>query len=435
MQHFDLIIIGGGSGGIGAALTAGRAGVRTLWIEKEDRLGGTGVHALVNVWQPGYSASALAPEVARRLIARGDGCYVASASDTPSGRPLYRHAPEVAYPGTLRRWQDRQAMVISPGFVYTPDAMDAVIREMAAETGVITLWTRAVFLDTHTIPADDGLRRIASVTVETPNGVTTVTANHFIDAGADIPLARRAGCGWLMGREAADEYGEASAPPTREFKLNGWTLCFLIAEGADRVVLPADGYGNDSDWAHIGALPRSGYYVNMCLQVTGEAGWAMGVEQARACLLGNIARRWPGVRAAYGLVGYGITSLASRIGVREGPRLRARYMLTEQDFHRGGFGAHHPDCVAFTDHALDRHAPDGGCAEATNGPLGIPFRCLQPREIDNLLVACRGAGFSSLAASAARLQRTMIELGEAAGHYVATGQVIARALPAYRDVE
>jgi hypothetical protein len=48
-------------------------------------------------------------------------------------------------------------------------------------------------------------------------------------------------------------------------------------------------------------------------------------------------------------------------------------------------------------------------------PYGIPYRCLLPRSLDNLLVACRGAGFSSLAASSCRLSRTMMQLGQAAG--------------------
>ncbi len=36
-------------------------------------------------------------------------------------------------------------------------------------------------------------------------------------------------------------------------------------------------------------------------------------------------------------------------------------------------------------------------------------------KMKNLLVACRGAGFSSIAASSCRLSRTMMQLGQAAG--------------------
>lgn len=425
-NHYDLIVIGGGSGGAGAAITAGRLGARTLWVEKERVLGGTGVNALVNIWQPSYTTSVLAEEIARRLIDRGGGAFLTPASDTPSGRPLYRIARDIAYAQTLRRWDDYPRKQLAPAVVYTPAAMDAVLRELAAESGQVTVATQTLFLD-----AQSSGGRITGITVQTPDGIAMFTADAFIDAGADIPLAISAGCAWRLGREAAAEYGEPSAPPEPVYQLNGCTLCFIIEHGPDRIPLDAEPYGNDSDWAAICEMPDGRLCVNMVYQLSGEACRAMGAEQARELLLGNIRRRWPGVQRAYGLQEYGIADIAPRIGVRESPRLHARYVLTEHDFDRGNFGAHHPDCIAFTDHALDLHAPGGGCTEAQHGPMGIPFRCLQPREIDNLLVTCRGAGFSSLAASAARLQRTMIELGEAAASYYATGKVPVPARPAY----
>ena len=88
--------------------------------------------------------------------------------------------------------------------------------------------------------------------------------------------------------------------------------------------------------------------------------------------------------------------------------------------------------IAFCDHALDTHAPGGGCTEVPNGPFGVPFRCLQPREVDNLLVACRGASFPHIAASAARLPRTMIELGEAAANSLTDGRAVPPPRPPYR---
>jgi hypothetical protein len=47
--------------------------------------------------------------------------------------------------------------------------------------------------------------------------------------------------------------------------------------------------------------------------------------------------------------------------------------------------------------------------------LGNLKRCLQPKAMNNLLVACRGGSFSSIAASSCRLSRTMMALGHAAG--------------------
>lgn len=411
MSHYDLIVIGGGAGGTGAAITAARLGLRVLWVEKERTLGGTGVHALVNVWQPSHDRGPLAREIAERLVADGTAVYTAPVKDTPSGRPIHRRAPEATYEDTLQRWADQEQGLIGAAVTYEPTAMARLLAEMAREGGV------EVLLETTFLEARREGDRIAAVLLQTPEGLREVAAGHYVDATADIVVARAAGCAYSMGRESQNEYGEPSAPAEPEFRLNGCTLCFICRTGPSRVMLPEPA-GPEGDSAHISQMPYGGYNVNLCLQLPGEVAWRMGPEQARDYLLRNVARRWPGVREAYGLEGYSIAEIAPRIGLREGPRLRAPYVLTEHDYHRGGSGEH-PDCVVWTDHALDRHAADGCCIEATNGPVGVPLRCLQPKEITNLLVASRGAGFSSLTASAVRLQRTLMGLGEAAARAVA----------------
>jgi len=330
----------------------------------------------------------------------------------------------------LRRWIDPQKRLQPPIFAYLPHAFDAVITDLSKEVGHIQLWRNAVFL--HAIVEKNrGKHSIQAIEIQTLRGKERIQARWFIDATADIALARSAGCLWTIGRESQEEYEEPSAPPRKEFRLNGWTLCFLIRPGQDQFT-GKPGPGPESDWAHIGELPDGSYYVNLCFQLAGEVGQSMGKEQAREYLVGNIFKRWPRVREAYGLEGYGIYRFAPRIGVREGPRLVGRYVLTENDLLKGGFGQHHSDCIAFCDHAMDSHLPGEGCKELPNGPFGVPFRCLQPLHVENLLIASRGASFSSLAASACRLQRTMMELGEAAGYYVATGKISVIKRPPYQ---
>ena len=63
---------------------------------------------------------------------------------------------------------------------------------------------------------------------------------------------------------------------------------------------------------------------------------------------------------------------------------------------------------------------------------GVPFRCLLPREINNLAIACRGASFSSIGASSCSLSRTMMQLGQATGTAAAIAK--QKQLTSFADV-
>ncbi len=118
--------------------------------------------------------------------------------------------------------------------------------------------------------------------------------------------------------------------------------------------------------------------------------------------------------------------------VREGRRLEARQMLTENDakWAPGTRRAPvHGDSVAVTEWYLDSHPcvwemGPGGMHEgkfmlwAETWPGQIPYRCLLPKGLDNLLVpVCFGA--THVAWGGARLEPVFMELGEAAAVAVA----------------
>ncbi|MCF7848103.1 MAG: FAD-dependent oxidoreductase, partial [Kiritimatiellales bacterium] len=50
-KTYDLLILGAGSGGIGAAIAAARRGVKTLLVEQCNLLGGTSTAGGVNSWE------------------------------------------------------------------------------------------------------------------------------------------------------------------------------------------------------------------------------------------------------------------------------------------------------------------------------------------------------------------------------------------------
>ena len=72
---------------------------------------------------------------------------------------------------------------------------------------------------------------------------------------------------------------------------------------------------------------------------------------------------------------------------------------------------------------MDTHGSHAHGIGELSEPYGVPYRCLVPKGKRNLLIACRAASFSSIAASSCRLSRTMMQLGQAAG----TATAIAKA--------
>ena len=123
---------------------------------------------------------------------------------------------------------------------------------------------------------------------------------------------------------------------------------------------------------------------------------------------------WHLLQTRYGFDDWKLVWLSPRLGIRETHRLVGRYVLREQDIDAGLAAQEHDDLVAIADHAVDVHGARPS-RPVPNGPYGIPFRCLLTNEFSNLVVACRGASFSSIAASSCRLSRTMMVLGQAAG--------------------
>ena len=113
-QNYDLIVIGAGSGGIGAALAAARAGLDVLLVEQADRIGGTAVRAGVSIWEPGVGGTGIPFDIYRRLKQLPNAIGVGSigrhclwpgaekCAPYPGGES--RLDPQRSYTDTLRRY-------------------------------------------------------------------------------------------------------------------------------------------------------------------------------------------------------------------------------------------------------------------------------------------------------------------------------------------
>jgi hypothetical protein len=121
-------------------------------------------------------------------------------------------------------------------------------------------------------------------------------------------------------------------------------------------------------------------------------------------------------------------NLPYEIYVREARRIVGRKVFTEHDNMAAAGQARppiHADSIAFTDWCMDSHdcttdrrpgyAYDGKLILTEESrPAQVPYRCLLPQEIDNLLVpVCLSA--THVAWGAVRLEPVWMQIGEAAG--------------------
>ena len=406
---WDLCVVGGGSGGFGAACAAARLGARVLLLEAADGLGGTSTRAGVNNYEPVAGATGLPQEVYERLRQIPDAValqepWVSYTPEKPWGWMV--PAKQTDYRLSLSR---RSGVAIA----FEPAVLDRVMRQMLHEAGV------EVRLQTRFTGAERAGRRIQAIGVEGPSGAGRVEAAVFIDATADIYLARAVGCRTAIGSDTATEYGEADAGPTRELALNNASLCYRVARlqagEAPTVEAAPPGFDLESirPVTSIRTYPNGDLNMNPLHIMSGVEAYQLGTA-ARDEALQRVQAHWHILQARYGFDGWKRVWTSPALGVRETHRLVARYVLRQQDLDAGLAGQEHEDLVALADHAVDFHGARPS-RELEAGPYGVPFRCLLPQEIDNMLVACRGAGFSSIAASSCRLSRTMMVLGQAAG--------------------
>ena len=125
-------------------------------------------------------------------------------------------------------------------------------------------------------------------------------------------------------------------------------------------------------------------------------------------IMSFLKERFPGFEEAY------IQSFADIPGIRESYRLDGEYIITEKDIEAR---CRFEDAVAQSAYPIDIHN-EKNLVLIHMDPgeyYEIPYRCMLPREVDNLLVAGRCVSATFAAQSSMRIQLTCMALGEAAG--------------------
>jgi hypothetical protein len=408
----QVCVIGGGSGGTGAALAAARAGANVVLLERDSCLGGTATNAMVCVWRAVAGSNGIPRDLFREM--RNDPLGVA----------------DVRYEATTLGARTVNGQRRSGGSVpFEPRAMDYATRALLEATRRCQTLLATTFCGVRM--ADD---RIEAVEAWFAGKRLRIEADVYVDCTGDGDVCADAGCECRLGEDPRSLYNEPHAPETARLILNGLTLCYRITDTGvqQKPYLPKGvEVGKCGLSACLDRMPNGDRIVNVVPMLPGNAllhcEYSVLMRKAQHRVLDHMyqLQTLPGdhpmtrrLGKGRGLGTWAIAAIAPRIGVRETRRIITDYVLRETDLDAGVARQGHPDVIAIADHSVDLHAP-GVEFRTLEGPFGIPYRCLLPRGVRNLMIACRAAGFSHIAAASCRLQRTLITLGQAAGNAAA----------------
>lgn len=384
----DVCVVGGGSGGVGAALAAARMGADVIVVEKHQMLGGTSTVAWVHSWEPSRGGGGIPKDI-----------WQAMKADPMASAATGYAKSEPRIGGTWLTWE--------------PWAFHYASTRLLEQTDKCRVLHGAHFVDVEM----DG-QTVAAVLCAFAGSTLAIRAPVVIDCTADGNVCVAAGCEYRVGEDAKTDFDESNAPVEPTQSLNAMTLLYRITDTGEKqpsFLPPGLPAGGCSKPAALRTCANGDILVNAVNMIAGNAILHTDLGRILRQATRLVYEHFHWMRAENGYGTWSIAGVAPEIGVRETRRVMGECVLTEHDCQAGVKNQPHEDIVAITDHAVDIHGPKHKLYEVPNGAYGVPFRCLLPKRVMNLMIACRAASFSHIAASSCRLSRTMMTLGQAAG--------------------
>jgi len=389
VEEADVIVCGAGPAGIAAAITAARTGAKVRVFEWRGCLGGVWTAGLL-----GYLLDFNKPGFNQELLKRLDE-------------------------RDMRRGTSKQSIC------YEPEGMKLLLEEMFVEAGV------KFQLHTRVSAAYREGKRLTTIVTDSKSGRQAWRAPVFIDTTGDGDLGALAGSGF--------EFGEAEACPCQPMSLNALLVCKDVATLAPYIhksdPSKADG---DAKNALLAEIQRTSHFPsyskptlwqvrdNLLLVMMNHqygvpcfdaAKITEATVQARAEMhkivngLRKLGGPWEGLQ---------IAATAEQIGVRDGRRIKGRYVVNKDDVIAG---ARYDDAVVRATFSVDIHAlsaENNKTAAYHNAgikvkPYDIPLRALIAKDVDGLMMAGRCISGDFIAHASYRVTGNAVAMGEAAG--------------------
>lgn len=387
-NQWDVIVVGGGPSGCTAAISAAREGAKTLLIESTGALGGMGTSGLLNAWCPFTDGE--------KIIYKGlaEKILMESKKGTP-------HVPDSSYD-----WQP-----------INTEQLKMVYDSLVTGSGVSVLF----FTQLSAVEMKND-NTVDAIIVSNKAGLSALKAKVYIDCSGDGDLSAWAGADYFYG----DDTGSVQAS----------TLCFSVANvnnenylkekehihggnplspihkifGSAKYPLVTDAHLNEKQAGPSFLMFNAGHVQNV--NSTNPEQLSAAIIKGRKIayqLHEGLKENAPDVFLNSYLSGTG-----ALLGIRESRRIKGDYVFTVEDWlERRTF----EDEIGRNSYYIDIHKKDAQrYARYKKGEShGIPYRCLTPAKLKNVLVAgrCISADYQSF--GSIRVMPVCLVTGEAAG--------------------
>ena len=379
-KHVEVLVVGGGPAGFGAALASARAGRKTMLIEQSGSVGGVATTGLMSHWT-GEQGGGYFEE----LLGEAQDC----------------ECPRIINPEKLK------------------SVMLRMLHEARAEVQLYTFFSDVIM---------DG-DRVKGVVTESKSGREAVFCDMLIDSTGDGDVAFKAGVPYEKGRGNDGRM----QPMSLMFKLNGVDMDRAkFFWGFEDTVMTKDG-----DLQSLGRmeLPHPAGHVllypsslpgvvtvNMTNLTDMDGTNVRDMNQAEfTCrmqidaIVKFLRKHVAGYEACY------LCDSANYIGVRETRRFKGAYTLTEEDI---ASARRFDDWVVTKSRFFfDLHNVEGAGLDVNgaykafhqNNWYTIPLRCFLPLGVKGLLLNGRNISGTHKAHSSYRVMPICVNMGQAMG--------------------
>ncbi|ACL70067.1 FAD-dependent oxidoreductase [Halothermothrix orenii] len=384
MTEYDVIVCGGGPGGIAASIGAARMGKKVLLVERYGFLGGGATAMLVNPFMTYYSGE--------RQIIRG------------------------IFQEIVERLKDMNAfgnsLMKETPWAFDPEAFKVVADRLCSENGV-NIHFHAMLAGVETCGNE-----INSIKVVTKGGLKKLKAKIYVDSTGDADLAYLAGVRVEKGRPKDG----LTQPMTLNFRMANVDLERMPSRGeiTEKYIEAKEKGIIDCPREDIlfffttnpGVVHFNQTRVIKHDPTDSESLSKAEIEGRRQSweLSRWLIKNIPGFENAY------LQQTATQIGIRESRRVIGDYVLTVNDLLKT---RKFDDVVACGSYPIDIHNPEGEGTIMKYLEEGewydIPYRCLVPQNLNNLLIGSRSISSTHEAHSSLRVMPIVFAIGQAAG--------------------